>query len=205
MEFVQRDMPSETHAKAVDFLKQPSNIFPLNDQYQVHGEGTGPLVAIKVSKQNAFNDRDGIQFYALRELMILQRLQISNFVVRLLDSFLFDGQVCIVMEYLPEEINQAHISNLLKGLQEIHDLQVCHRDLKPSNVRLSSDGQLRFLDFGISKVMPADLKTLHTKNCVTRCYRPPEIFFGDRVYTNKVDIWSAACVIFELVSGKILF
>lgn len=122
MEFVQRDMPSETHAKAVDFLKQPGNIFPLNDQYYIHSEGTGPQVAIKVSKQNAFNDRDGIQFYALRELMILQRLQSSNFVVRLLDSFLFDGQVCIVMEYLPEEINQAHIKNLLEGLQEIHDL-----------------------------------------------------------------------------------
>jgi len=40
---------------------------------------------------------------------------------------------------------------------------------------------------------------------VTRCYRPPEIFFGDRNYTTKVDIWSAGCVIFELLTDKILF
>ena len=46
---------------------------------------------------------------------------------------------------------------------------------------------------------------VHTKNCVTRCYRPPEIFFGDREYTNKVDIWSLACVMYELTTGEVLF
>ena len=165
------------------------------------------MVAIKVSKQNAFNDRDGIQFYALRELMILQKLQSCKAVVRLVDSFVHEGQVCIVMEYLSMESNQAHISQFLAGLQEIHDSEVCHRDIKPSNVRIDTGGQLKFIDFGISKVMEKQNNSTqqHTKNCVTRCYRPPEIFFGDRTYTQKVDIWSAACVIFELVTGKILF
>ena len=46
---------------------------------------------------------------------------------------------------------------------------------------------------------------VHTKNCVTRCYRPPEIFFGDRNYTYSVDVWSTACTIFEVVTGKVLF
>ena len=46
---------------------------------------------------------------------------------------------------------------------------------------------------------------VHTKNCVTRCYRSPEIFFGDREYTNKVDIWSLACVMYELTTGEVLF
>ena len=91
----------------------------------------------------------------------------------------------------------------MAGLSEIHSKNVCHRDIKPSNVRISAEGELKFLDFGISKVMLPNFQ--NTKNCVTRCYRPPEIFFGDRTYTNKVDIWSAACVIYELVTGKILF
>lgn len=61
---------------------------------------------------------------------------------------------------------------------------------------------MKIFDFGISKYMT---KGPNTKNCVTRCYRPPEIFFGDRNYTFKVDIWSAACTLYELMTGKILF
>ena len=91
----------------------------------------------------------------------------------------------------------------MNGLSEIHAKNVCHRDIKPSNLRINKEGELKFLDFGISKVMRQSSQ--NTKNCVTRCYRPPEIFFGDRNYTNKVDIWSAACVIYELLTGKILF
>ncbi len=49
------------------------------------------------------------------------------------------------------------------------------------------------------------LKGPHTKNCVTRCYRPPEIFYGDREYNTKIDIWSLGCLLYELYTGKVLF
>ena len=84
----------------------------------------------------------------------------------------------------------------------MHAANVCHRDIKPSNIRLNQEGIVRFIDFGISKLLT---KGPNTKNCDTRCYRPPEIFFGDREYTEKVDIWSAACSIYELITGKLLF
>lgn len=85
------------------------------------------------------------------------------------------------MEYLPEKATNKHIAQLVEGLAQIHSLDVCHRDLAPTNVRLDVQGNLKYYDFGISKMM-LDTKQ-HTKNCVTRSYRPPEIFFGDRGYT----------------------
>ena len=72
MEFIQREMPSVEHEKAVKFLQNYSNIFSKNDIFKdAAAKDKGPQVVLKVSKQNAFNDRDGIQFYALRELAIL--------------------------------------------------------------------------------------------------------------------------------------
>jgi mitogen-activated protein kinase 15 len=84
----------------------------------------------------------------------------------------------------------------------MHEAGVCHRDVTPNNVRLSAEGIPKFFDFGISKIM---VGVHHTKNCVTRCYRPPEIFFGDTNYTQKVDIWSLGCLLYEVVTGKTLF
>lgn len=111
-----------------------------------------------------------------------------------------------------------HQKALLSGLNQLHLNGVCHRDLKPNNVRLNLNGELRIFDFGISKFMSFDntcdggsstveLKNRLqlTKNCVSRCYRPPEIFFGDRQYSYSVDIWSAACTLYEMATGEILF
>ena len=62
IEFVERDMPSQSHANAVAFLKNVDNLFPDNGIFSFESEHveSGQTVAIKVSKQNAFNDRDGI-------------------------------------------------------------------------------------------------------------------------------------------------
>jgi serine/threonine protein kinase len=44
----------------------------------------------------------------------------------------------------------------------------------------------------------------HTKNVVTRCYRSPEVFFGDKNYDGKkVDMWSVACVFAELLTANL--
>ena len=64
-------------------------------------------VAIKKSKVNAFNDRDGILFYALREAQILQRLSGQQHVCQLLDIFYsgdHNNSLSLVMEWLPESL-----------------------------------------------------------------------------------------------------
>ena len=87
----------------------------------------------------------------------------------------------------------------------MHSEHIWHRDIKPDNL-LISESTLKFIDFGISKSYNGDAKHLHTKNVVTRCYRPPEIFFGDRTYKGEaVDVWSAGCVFAEILTGSVLF
>lgn len=88
----------------------------------------------------------------------------------------------------------------------MHSRDVAHRDIKTDNLFLAENGTLKFVDFGISKIHKAGVAHLHTKNVVTRCYRPPEIFFGERNYNGQaVDMWSVGCVFAELISGQVLF
>ena len=57
-------------------------------------------------------------------------------------------------------------------------------------------------DFGISKILEHTSASVHTKNTPGfPAYQAQEMFTGDS-YTNKVDVWSAGCILFELAHGK---
>lgn len=70
---------SDEKKEAIRVLNSLETVFPDNNRYPVIANNeivdNPRLVAIKKSKVNTFNDRDGILFYALREAQILQRLQ----------------------------------------------------------------------------------------------------------------------------------
>lgn len=91
----------------------------------------------------------------------------------------------------------------------MHEAGIWHRDVKPDNILVTPEGQVKFIDFGISKVTDEsdrDVTKKHTKNVVTRNYRPPEVFFGDVCYDGKaVDAWSAGCVLAEILTNTPLF
>lgn len=82
----------------------------------------------------------------------------------------------------------------------MHEAGIWHRDIKLDNIMLNSAGIVKFIDFNISKLIAENSGTRHTKNVVTRNYRPIEIFFGDTNYDGaKVDTWSTGCVMAELL------
>jgi len=77
-------------------------------------------------------------------------------------------------------------------------------DIKPANLLLNlNDGILRIADFGSCRTLEANAR--FSPDQVTLWYRAPEILLGSRSYTNAVDIWSAGCVLVELLTAKPIF
>eukprot|EP00212_Chloropicon_laureae_P006727 CAMPEP_0197500706 /NCGR_PEP_ID=MMETSP1311-20131121/61662_1 /TAXON_ID=464262 /ORGANISM="Genus nov. species nov., Strain RCC856" /LENGTH=259 /DNA_ID=CAMNT_0043046461 /DNA_START=42 /DNA_END=818 /DNA_ORIENTATION=- len=123
---------------------------------------------------------------------------------------------------------------LLRALKYLHTAELLHRDIKPSNLLLSSDCHVKLADFGLARSV-AQLRQRsesaeehqhqHQKNafgdfgssvgsaanCIltdyvaTRWYRAPEILLGSTKYTHGVDMWSAGCILAELLKGRPLF
>ena len=101
---------------------------------------------------------------------------------------------------LPTLLVKLYAYQLLRGLSSIHAGGFCHRDIKPSNLLIDPDThRLVISDFGSAKGITKD-KANVTYIC-SRWYRAPELIFGHPHYTNTIDIWSAACVIMEMLIG----
>jgi len=95
------------------------------------------------------------------------------------------------------------------GLEYMHANKILHRDIKPGNLLLffhSEDRNLpptlKLCDFGLSKFYT--FQEPQTPRMVTVWYRAPEIVMKDPNYTEKVDIWSIGCVIYEMITHKAL-
>jgi glycogen synthase kinase 3 beta len=91
---------------------------------------------------------------------------------------------------------------IFKGLSYLHSLGVCHRDIKPENILLKGSAAA-ICDFGSAKLLNSSEANI--SYICARCYRAPELIFGATKYSTVVDIWSAGCVILELLNGEPLF
>ncbi|MED6160301.1 Shaggy- protein kinase eta [Stylosanthes scabra] len=95
--------------------------------------------------------------------------------------------------------------NIFRGLAYIHTVPgVCHRDLKPQNILVDPNThQVKICDFGSAKVLVKGEANI--SYICSRFYRAPELIFGATEYTTSIDIWSAGCVLAELLLGQPLF
>lgn len=92
---------------------------------------------------------------------------------------------------------------IMRGIAAIHQQGYMHRDITPANVLVnSSTGVVKLADFGISRTLGGRRLT---QICTTLPYRSPEGLHGARNYTQAIDMWSAGCVIGELLERKQLF
>ncbi|GLT33905.1 hypothetical protein SLA2020_084580 [Shorea laevis] len=89
---------------------------------------------------------------------------------------------------------------IFRSLSYIHRcIGVCHRDIKPQNLLVKPHThQVKLCDFGSAKVKGEP----NISYICSRYYRAPELIFGATDYTTAIDIWSAGCVLGELLLGQ---
>ena len=95
---------------------------------------------------------------------------------------------------------------LVIGLAHMHSKGVLHRDLKSANVLVSNEGKVALADLGLSAKKPDGIQGAFMKPVCTLLYQSPEqLFRSPRGYNEKADIWSLGCVLYELLTGHVLF
>ncbi|MBX9689543.1 MAG: serine/threonine protein kinase [Candidatus Obscuribacterales bacterium] len=179
-------------------------------------------VAVKVLHSQHLADENA-QLRFRREAKILASLTHPN-IVKCFSFGIWQGQLpYIVFEYLEGESlrellkREARLSlsevlsiaeKVSAALAHAHARGVVHRDLKPENIFLLKNGELRVLDFGLAKFFEpaADEKTLTESGFLlgTAHYMSPEQCRGKDPDASS-DLYSLACIIYELLSGKVPF
>ena len=107
---------------------------------------------------------------------------------------------------------------ITEALEYAHERGIVHRDLKPANVKLTADGAVKILDFGLAKAVAGDASSLDMANSPTisrmatqqgvllgtAAYMSPEQAKG-RPVDRRADIWAFGVVLYEMLAGRRLF
>jgi len=105
---------------------------------------------------------------------------------------------------LPESFVRLAMYQFMRALEYLHGMGICHRDIKPHNLLVDLDaGIVKLCDFGCSKRLIEGEPNI--QYICARYYRAPEVVFGWAHYTCSIDIWSAACVMAEMISLTPIF
>jgi eukaryotic-like serine/threonine-protein kinase len=188
-------------------------------------------VAVKVLPKDFASDPDRLARFR-REAKVLAALNHTNIAaIHGLEEE--QDTILLAMELAPGETLEDRISRgpmpidealtvavqIAAGLEEAHSKGIVHRDLKPANVKLSADGQIKILDFGLARAYegeenpatePGSTPTLTaamTQAGVilgTAAYMSPEQARGQEVDARS-DIWAFGVLLWELLAGRRLF
>jgi serine/threonine protein kinase/formylglycine-generating enzyme required for sulfatase activity/dienelactone hydrolase len=177
-------------------------------------------VAIKVLTPGTITDETARK-HLRKEALALSQLNHPN-IATVYDFDTQRGVDFLVMEFIPgitlsEKLPTGPLPEkevlrlgmqLAEGLAAAHEHGVVHRDLKPGNLRLTSDGRLKILDFGLAKLRQPFAETAATEDSLqshsisgTLQYMAPEQLSGEGVDT-RTDIHAAGFVLYEMATGQ---
>ena len=196
----------------------------MGEVYRAHDEHLDRVVAVKVLSAGTLADEAARrQFH--REALACSRLAHPS-IATVFDFDTQDGSDFLVTEYVGgqtlhemiasgplREEDVLHLGRqLAEGLSTAHEHGIVHRDIKPGNLRLTSDGRLKILDFGLArpmKVISSDTPTDPSSSsdvaiAGTLAYMAPEQLRGQAA-DPRSDIYSAGVVLYEMLTGRLPF
>jgi serine/threonine protein kinase len=192
----------------------------MGEVYRARDEHLARDVAIKVLPPGTLIDESARKHFH-KEALILSQLNHPN-VATIHDFDTQQGVDFLVMEYIPGTTLSEKVAagplpekevlrlgvQLAEGLSAAHEHGVVHRDLKPGNLRLSSDGRLKILDFGLATLRRPVTETAATESfsetqtmAGTLPYMAPEQLLGGEI-DARTDIHAAGSVLYEMATGQ---
>lgn len=200
--------------------------------------GSGTFGVVIRAKSRATGERVAIkQLISLagerqrREIRSLARLNNQCNIVRMIDSYISEGESYIVMEFVENDLlgmmksdyfkywpcaqMKGYIVQIARAVRICHKHQIVHRDLKPENILVNSFGCVKLADFGLSVYDDPKRYGEMTNPVTTLWYRAPELlncppqgggefgqyFGGARTYSYEIDMWSLGCIIATMLLG----
>ena len=202
----------------------------MGEVYRANDTRLGRDVAIKVLPAEFAADEQRLSRLE-REAQLLASLNHPNIAaIHGLEES--DGQRFLVLELvegetLGERLRQGAIPvdealplavQITQALEAAHDKGVVHRDLKPANIKITPDGKIKVLDFGLAKAFVGDSSEANPAHSPTismtatgegvilgtAAYMSPEQARGQTV-DKRTDIWAFGCVLYEMLAGRQLF
>jgi eukaryotic-like serine/threonine-protein kinase len=158
-----------------------------------------------------------------REIRFAARLQHPH-ILTMLDSGETAGQLWFTMPYVEGESLRSRLGRegqlalkdalriareAAQALHYAHLRQIVHRDIKPENILLTTDGSTLVADFGIARALGGDEEAGHLTqtgmSIGTPQYMSPEQANGTRAIDARSDVYSLACVLYEMLAGEAPF
>ncbi|KAJ9567012.1 hypothetical protein OSB04_002978 [Centaurea solstitialis] len=216
-----RQVPEyEIDPKELDF----TNSIDITKGTFITASWRGTQVAVKKLGDEVFTDEEKVRAFR-DELELLQKIRHPN-VVQFLGAVTQSSPMMIVTEYLPKGDLRAFLKkkgalkpttalifarDIARGMNYLHENKpepIIHMDLEPSNILRDDSGHLKVADFGISKLLKGTGKVKQEKlmTCQdTACrYFAPEVFRNED-YDTKVDVFSFALILQEMIEGCLPF
>ena len=183
--------------------------------YRAVHKTTGDVVALK--RIILHNERqDGFPLTSVREVKTLKACSDHPNIVNLHEVVVGPNRdaVFLLFEYCEHDLatlmkafktpfKESEVKclamQLLSAIEHVHNNWIVHRDIKLSNLLYNAKGQLKLADFGLARTLSHPPPPNLTQTVVTLWYRAPELLLGSETYSFPVDIWSAGCIVGELL------